>query len=54
MENTYNIFLESELLESEKNHTKSKFHIIPVPLEKTVSSGSGTSKGPDAIIFASN
>ena len=37
MENTYNIFLESELLESEKNHTKSKFHIIPVPLEKTVS-----------------
>ena len=33
---------------------QSKFHIIPVPLEKTVSYGKGTSKGPENIIYASN
>jgi agmatinase len=29
------------------------FHIIPVPLEATVSCGKGTAKGPDAILKAS-
>lgn len=29
------------------------FHVIPVPLEKTVSYGSGTARGPQAILDAS-
>ena len=49
-----NIFLKSELSDTEKNNDFSKFHIIPVPLEKTVSYGKGTSMGPQAIIEASN
>jgi len=49
-----NIFLKSELSDTEKNKDFSKFHIIPVPLEKTVSYGKGTSMGPQAIIEASN
>jgi len=49
-----NIFLKSELSDNEKNKDFSKFHIIPVPLEKTVSYGKGTSMGPQAIIEASN
>ena len=32
---------------------KSLFHIIPVPLEQSVSYGNGTDKGPNAIIKAS-
>ncbi len=32
---------------------KSLFHVIPVPLEQSVSYGGGTGKGPDAIIDAS-
>jgi agmatinase len=49
-----NMFLKSELSDTEKNKDFSKFHIIPVPLEKTVSYGKGTSMGPQAIIEASN
>ena len=49
-----NIFLKSELSDTEKNKDFSKFHIIPVPLERTVSYGKGTSMGPQAIIEASN
>ena len=49
-----NIFLKSELSNAEKNKDFSKFDIIPVPLEKTVSYGKGTSMGPQAIIEASN
>ena len=49
-----NIFLKSELSDIEKNKDFSKFDIIPVPLEKTVSYGKGTSMGPQAIIEASN
>ena len=49
-----NIFLKSELSDTEKNKDFSKFDIIPVPLEKTVSYGKGTSMGPQAIIEASN
>jgi len=32
---------------------KSKFAIIPVPYERTVSYGGGTEKGPQAILNAS-
>ena len=32
-----NFFLKSELTKTEKNKDFSKFHIIPVPLERTVS-----------------
>ena len=49
-----NFFLESELTKTEKNKDFSKFHIIPVPLERTVSYGKGTHMGPQAIIDASN
>ena len=54
MINENNVFLNSELSENERNKVKAKFHILPVPLEKTVSSGTGTSKGPKAILSASN
>ena len=49
-----NVFLDSELSEKERNKINAKFHILPVPLEKTVSFGTGTSKGPEAILAASN
>ena len=48
------LFLKSELSDTEKNKDFSKFDIIPVPLEKTVSYGKGTRMGPQAIIEASN
>ena len=54
MINKNNVFLNSELSENERSKIKAKFHILPVPLEKTVSSGTGTSKGPEAILSASN
>lgn len=47
------IFLDSELTASERTET-ARFRIIPVPLERTVSYGSGTANGPAAIIEASN
>ena len=40
--------------DEEKSKEKAKFHILPIPLEKTVSCGGGTSKGPRAILKASN
>lgn len=46
-------FLQSELTEIEKQEKFSRFHIIPCPMEKTVSYGSGTSGGPRSIIEAS-
>ena len=46
-------FLESELKEGENQKEVSRFQIIPCPMEKTVSYGSGTSAGPKAIIEAS-
>ena len=46
-------FLESELTEMEKQESFSRFHIIPCPIEKTVSYGAGTSGGPGAILEAS-
>ncbi|MEO1108890.1 MAG: agmatinase [Pseudomonadota bacterium] len=47
------IFLDSELTTAERSEN-ARFRVIPVPLERTVSYGSGTAKGPDAIIEASN
>ena len=49
-----NCFLNSELSKYERYKEKAKFHVLPVPLEKTVSYGKGTSMGPQAIINASN
>lgn len=46
------IFLGSEI--EQGNAATSKFHIIPVPFEKSVSYGGGTAKGPQAIIDASD
>lgn len=47
------VFLDSELTQAERD-VAGRFHVIPVPLERTVSYGSGTASGPDAIIEASN
>ncbi|MDP5218114.1 agmatinase [Ruegeria sp. 2205SS24-7] len=47
------IFLDSELTEAERSET-ARFRVIPVPLERTVSYGAGTARGPGAIIEASN
>ena len=47
------IFLDSELTNTERTED-ARFHVIPVPLERTVSYGSGTRNGPTAIIDASN
>ncbi|WP_370229204.1 agmatinase [Cognatishimia sp.] len=47
------VFLDSELTQSERGE-EARFHVIPVPLERTVSYGSGTHQGPAAIIEASN
>ena len=52
MKNAKKIFLNSELFVEEKSKEKAKFHILPIPLEKTVSCGRGTSKGPEAILEA--
>lgn len=46
------IFLASEIKQGKKG--ESFFHVIPVPYEKTVSYGSGTGLGPEAIIKASD
>ncbi len=47
-------FLNSELSSAERNIVGAKFVVVPMPLERTVSYGSGTASGPDAIIEASN
>ena len=47
------VFLDSELTEAERGED-ARFRVIPVPLERTVSYGAGTAKGPAAIIEASN
>ncbi len=46
-------FLEGELSPAERDAETAKFHVIPVPLERTVSYGAGTAKGPEAILEAS-
>lgn len=45
-------FLASEFSPADAKHAL--FHIVPVPLEKSVSYGSGTAKGPAAILAASD
>lgn len=47
------VFLDSELTASERTQD-AFFHVIPVPLERTVSYGAGTKDGPKALIEASN
>lgn len=44
-------FLSSEFPQS--GTSEALFHVIPVPLEKSVSYGAGTAKGPEAIVEAS-
>ena len=46
-------FLGSELQEHENLRASAKFQIVPCPMEKTVSYGSGTCLGPNAILQAS-
>ena len=46
-------FLGSELLPEENIPGKAKFHIIPCPMEETVSFGVGTRLGPGEILKAS-
>ncbi len=46
-------FLESESGAESQQNRDSLFHIIPVPLEQTVSYGGGTAHGPAAILEAS-
>jgi agmatinase len=46
-------FLGSELQEHENLRASAKFQIVPCPMEKTVSYGSGTYLGPNAILKAS-
>ena len=48
------IFLDSELTANPSAREDARFRVIPVPLERTVSYGSGTARGPEAIIEASN
>lgn len=48
------IFLDSELAAEERREETALFSVIPVPLERTVSCGTGTARGPAAIIEASN
>lgn len=47
-------FLDSELSSRERDPATAAFRVIPAPIERTVSYGSGTGKGPAAIIEASN
>ena len=47
-------FLGEELNTSENMAESARFHVVPVPLEATVSYGSGTANGPQAIIEASH
>lgn len=46
-------FLDGELSAAEQDPATARFRVIPVPLERTVSYGSGTGGGPDAILAAS-
>ncbi|BCS97370.1 agmatinase [Desulfoluna limicola] len=52
MQSTYPRFLEEEL--DEIAPEEALFHVIPVPLEQTVSYGGGTGEGPSAILRSSS
>lgn len=47
------IFLNSELTHAERQ-PDARFQVVPMPLEKTVSYGSGTAQGPGALTDASD
>lgn len=47
-------FLESELFKDRDTEADSLFHVIPAPMESSVSYGSGTARGPKAILEASD
>ncbi len=47
-------FLESELFKDKDTEADSLFHLIPAPMESSVSYGSGTAAGPQAILEASD
>jgi len=47
------MFLDGELTPAELDPATAHFRVIPVPLERTVSYGSGTEGGPAAILAAS-
>lgn len=47
------VFLDSELSQTERA-PDARFRVIPVPLERTVSYGTGTKDGPRAILDASD
>ncbi len=49
-----NQFLGEELMPEENDPMTARFVVVPCGLEKTVSYGSGTGKGPEAIIAASH
>lgn len=51
MNDDYPIFLGSEI--EQPSIAAAKFHVLPVPYEKTVSYGGGTNEGPSAILKAS-
>lgn len=51
MKNDYPIFLGSEI--DQPDIDAAKFHVLPVPFEKSVSYGGGTNEGPSAILKAS-
>lgn len=52
-QNGHLIFLDGELSETELDQERALFHVIPAPLELTVSYGSGAKRGPQAILEAS-
>ena len=51
--NTTGGFLASEQEPDNRTPNEPLFHIVPVPLEQTVSYGGGTARGPGAIVNAS-
>lgn len=50
----HTFFLDSELSDKERDANAAKYVVIPMPLERTVSYGSGTAAGPQAILDASD
>ena len=48
------VFLDSELTAQERDADTAKYVVLPMPLERTVSYGSGAKQGPAAILAASD
>lgn len=47
-------FLESEIVQGKEREDNCRFHVIPAPMESSVSYGGGTAAGPKAILEASD